>query len=279
MATQSKPVPRGGGLPAERTLGRGRPITVRRPRYGKTQVVGASGRVVLWAEAIVVAWLLVVYDAINNLAPVSRVAALGRARSLLAFETSLHINVELTLNRWLAGHAALGYIASTYYDLAHFLVTFGVLGILLWKRRDLYPQLRTQLVLINLIAFAVFWRYPVAPPRMLADGGFHDIVARADALVDFHTGSLSHDANQYAAFPSLHAAWAMWSCLAIWRMVSRPVVRIVAVAMPFVTALVVIATGNHFVIDVVGGAATFAVAWLASRYIQRLALVLRRRST
>ncbi len=99
-------------------------------------------------------------------------------------------------------------------------------------------------MLINLIAFIIFWRYPVAPPRMLAGAGFRDIVARADALVDFHSGSLAHDANQYAAFPSSHVAWATWSARAIWRMVRRPTVRMMAVVMPLLTALTVLATGT-----------------------------------
>ncbi len=228
-------------------------------------------------------WLLVAYDAINNLAPVSRAAALSRAQSILAFESSLHINIELALNRWLAGHAILGYVASTYYDLAHFVITFGVFGLLLWKRRDLYPRLRTQLVLINLIAFVIFWRYPVAPPRMLVADGFRDVVARADALVSFHSGSLAHDANQYAAFPSLHVAWAMWSALAIWRIVRRRIVRVVAVLMPLLTAFTVLATGNHFVLDVVAGAATFSLAWRLTPAVLRFAswmrLVVRQRAS
>jgi membrane-associated phospholipid phosphatase len=227
-----------------------------------------------WFEAIVL--VLVAYDAINNLAPVLRAAALSRALSILAFERSLHINIELTLNRWLADHSILGYIDSTYYDLGHFLITFGVFGVLLWKRRDLYPRLRTQLVLMNMIAFVVFWRYPVAPPRMLVGAGFRDIVARTDALVSFHTGRLAHDANQYAAFPSLHVAWAMWSARAILRITHRPLIRVLAVLMPLLTAFTVLATGNHFVLDVLAGAATFALAWLLTAPLHRLASWIRR---
>lgn len=229
----------------------------------------------IWFEVLVVVWLLVAYDAINNLAPLRRAAALGHAQSVLSVERSLHIDIELTLNRWLSHHAALGYIASTYYDLGHFLITFGVLGFLVWKRRSLYGALRTQLVLINVIAFVVFWRFPVAPPRMLASFGFQDVVARTDALVSWHTGGLARSANQYAAFPSLHVAWAMWSGLALWRMFPRPAVRAVAVAMPVLTAFVVLATGNHFVLDVFAGALTFLLAGSLVPATRRVAVVAR----
>jgi membrane-associated phospholipid phosphatase len=240
-----------------------------------TSGLGRTIRAAPWFDALVIAWLLALYDAINNLAPLARGEALSRARGVLALERSLHIDIELTLNRWLAHRPILGYLASTYYDLAHFAVTFGMLGLLWWKRRDLYKTMRTHLIVINLIAFVIFWRFPVAPPRILSSLGFSDLVARTDALVSWHTGGLSHDANQYAAMPSLHVAWASWSALAIWRTVRRSIGRLVALLMPLFTAFAVIATGNHFVLDVLAGAATFAVAWILTPQLQRLASRLR----
>ena len=71
-------------------------------------------------------------------------------------------------------------LLSYYYDNAHFIVTFGLLGWLWWKRADIYRPLRNALVLVNVIAFAVFWLYPVAPPRMLR--GFTDVVAASGAF-------------------------------------------------------------------------------------------------
>ena len=239
-------------------------------RHLRVGVRAALG-VVPWFDALVIAWLLLLYDAINNLAPLQRAVALRRAADVLSLERKLHIDIELTLNRWLAHEPLLGYIAGTYYDLGHVFVTFGVLGVMWWKRRDLYKSMRSQLVLVNLVAFIVFWRFPVAPPRMLANLGFSDIVAKSDALVSWHTGRLARDANQYAAMPSLHVAWAMWSARAIWRMVPRRSVRGLAVVMPFLTALVVIATANHFVLDVVSGAATFLLAGVTVPSMRRLA--------
>ena len=75
-----------------------------------------------------VAWLAWVYDAINNLAPLREAVALAHGRSIFSLEQSLSFTPELTLNRWLAGHHVLGTILSYYYDNAHFVVTFGLLG-------------------------------------------------------------------------------------------------------------------------------------------------------
>ena len=116
-----------------------------------------------------------------------------------------------------------GLLLSDYYDNAHFAVTLGLLGWMWWRRADIYRPLRTALVLANVIAFAVFWRYPVAPPRMLR--GFTDVVASTGAIGSWHTGSLASHANELAAMPSLHIAWAVWCTVVIWQLSSRVLVR------------------------------------------------------
>jgi hypothetical protein len=213
-----------------------------------------------WSELLVIAWLAWAYDAINNLAPVREKLALAHGRAILGFEQSLHIAPELTLNRWLAAHNTLASILSYYYDNAHFIVTFGLLGWLWFKRADIYRPLRSSLVAINVIGLLVFWRYPVAPPRMLIANGFTDIVASSHTFGSWHTGSLATDANQFAAMPSLHIAWAAWCTLVLWRLSSRVWVRVLALLYPCLTAFAVLATGNHYVLDLFGGLATFAVA-------------------
>jgi hypothetical protein len=225
-----------------------------------------------WVELLVIAWLAFVYDAINNLAPVRMHLAIVHAQGVLSLERALHLDPELTLDRWLAGHHTLGVLLSYYYDNAHFIVTFGLLGWLWWKRADIYRPLRNALVLVNVIGFTVFWLYPVAPPRMLA--GFTDVVAASGAFGSWHTGSLASQANQYAAMPSLHIAWAVWCTLAIWQITRRPWARVLAVLYPCVTAVAVLATGNHFLLDLVGGLVTLglslAIAWLLSDLAKRI---------
>jgi PAP2 superfamily len=213
-----------------------------------------------WVEALVIVWLCWIYDAITNLAPLRLHAAISHAQDVLALERSLHLDPELALNRWLAGHHTLGLILSDYYDNAHFVVTLGLLGWLWWRRADLYRSLRNSLVLVNVLAFIVFWRYPVAPPRMLTSHGFTDVVASTHAFGSWHTGALASQANQLAAMPSLHMAWAAWCAMVLWRLSERRWVRGLALLYPCVTALAVLATGNHFALDLVAGLAALACA-------------------
>jgi membrane-associated phospholipid phosphatase len=221
----------------------------------------APARTRWWVELLVIGWLLFVYDATNNLAPLRLSTALGNGRGILHVEQALRIDPELSLDRWLASHHTLATILSNYYDNAHFVVTLGLLGYLWFSRADLYRPLRNSLVLVNVIGFVVFWRFPVAPPRML--DGFTDVVASTHAFGSWHTGPLASQANQLAAMPSLHMAWAAWCGLALWRISARRWVRALALLYPCLTALAVLATGNHFVLDLVGGMLALALAvWL-----------------
>lgn len=235
-----------------------------------------------WIEALAIVWLCWIYDAITNLAPLRLHAALNHAREILSAEQTLHLDPEHTLDRWLAAHHTLGVVLSYYYDNAHFIVTLGLLGYLWWRRADIYRPLRNSLVLANVLGFVVFWRFPVAPPRMLP--GFTDVVAASHTVGSWHTGALASQANQLAAMPSLHIAWAVWCTLVIWQITTVRWLRVLGVIYPFVTAFAVLATGNHFVFDIFGGLATIAMSVLIVRALEgplRLSQMggLRRRSS
>jgi hypothetical protein len=221
------------------------------PAIDAPSLLAVQRRTRWWVEALTIAWLLWLYDAITNLAPLRLHVALAHAQGLLGLERTLHIDPELSLDRWLAGHHTLGLAISDYYDNAHFIVTLGLLGWLWWRQADIYRPLRNSLVLVNLLGFIVFWRYPVAPPRMLP--GFTDVVASTHAIGSWHTGALASHANELAAMPSLHMAWAGWCALALWRVSSRAWVRALGVLHAGLTAVAVLSTGNHFVLDLLGG--------------------------
>src|SRR5947209_13751516 len=98
---------------------------------------------------------------------------------------------------------------------------------------------------------------------MLTSLGFSDVVSSSHAFGNFHGGALASRANELAAMPSLHMAWAAWCALVLWRVSERRWVRVLALLYPCVTAFAVLATGNHFVLDLLAGLATLALALLA----------------
>jgi len=208
----------------------------------------------------VVGAFLWAYDEINNFNPFRRETAIGHGLSVMHVERRTHLDPELSLNRWLALHASLGRFLADYYDLAHFFVTLPLLAWVWWRYANRYRMLRNSLIGINVIGFAIFWLFPVAPPRMLASFGFVDIVAVTHAVGAWSTGALASQANEYAAMPSLHVAWALWCAVALWSIRRDVVSRTIAVGYAVMTAVVVMATANHYFLDVAAGVATTAVS-------------------
>ena len=74
--------------------------------------------------------------------------------------------------------------------------------------------------------------------------------------------------NLYAAMPSLHVAWAAWCAVAVIT-ATRSRWRHLAWLYPWVTVLVVLASANHFLLDVAGGLAVLGLGLLGTTGKQR----------
>ena len=214
-----------------------------------------------WLDVLVVASLGWLYDLVNDYPPVRQGLAEVHARSVLHLERAVHLDPERALNRWLAARHALSQMTVFWYENVHGVVVIGMFLALWWLRPDLLRRLRAVLVIVSVAALAVFWSFPVAPPRMLVNDGYVDLVSRVDHVPVWHAGAVAVESNQLAALPSLHLAWGIWAALAVWQMCRWTWLRALAVAYPLVTLFAVMATANHFLADAVAGALlTFAVA-------------------
>ncbi|HTV11609.1 MAG TPA: phosphatase PAP2 family protein [Acidimicrobiales bacterium] len=215
-----------------------------------------SKRTPIFVELAWVVFLVWIYNWIQDFAPLRREQAFSNARAILSFEMRTGLDPERVLDHWLAYQHVLAYVASNFYGIAIFAVTFGFAAWTWLRRPDIYVPLRNEIVLANLIAFAVFWAFPVAPPRMLP--GFIDVVAKAGGL-GWHNTLVRH-ADQLAAMPSMHLGYAVWCSLVAWRLArsraSKAVALVFGLSYPLLTALAVMATANHYLVDVLAGVAT-----------------------
>lgn len=213
-----------------------------------------------WSQLAVIGLLLWVYDEINDLSPLHKATAFRHAVDVLHLENTLHLNPELALNQLLAAHLTIGRWLGDYYNLAHFVVTLTVLGWVYWKHPDHYRLLRNSIIVMNVVGFLVFWTWPLAPPRMLPGSGFVDIGVVTHSFGSATQNStIAEHANEYAAMPSLHVAWALWCLVAVWSVRKDVLMRSLLALHVLSTCVVVMATANHFFLDVVAGAATAAV--------------------
>jgi hypothetical protein len=187
----------------------------------------------------------------NEFAP-----ALHRAQELVRFERYAGLDWEHPLNQFFARHDVVGLFGSYWYSTAHYVVTLVVLVWLYVRHRSHYATLRSALLVATLLALGLYLMLPTAPPRFL--DGFVDVLNLhsaqgwwgADASAPRGLGQLT---NELAAFPSLHAGWALWVAIAVHEVSGNRVLRALGWAYPVVTALVIVGTGNHWMLDVIVG--------------------------
>ncbi len=231
---------------------------------GRTQVLDRSAvRPSLVGEVMVAVVLLVFYDHLRSLTPIRQSQATAHGYRLLDLEGVFR--VESAVNSWVASHHALSVMSVDYYQFLH----FGVAGaVLVWcyvRRPDIYRVGRNALLVVNTVGLVAFALYPVAPPRLLPGAVFADLVARAG----YGTTHGPLPMNAYAAMPSLHLAWAGCAAMTGIALTRNQWARAAFVLHPVLTAVVVVGTGNHYVADVVAGAALGLAACATAIWIAR----------
>ncbi|MGE5594741.1 MAG: phosphatase PAP2 family protein [Hyphomicrobiales bacterium] len=182
----------------------------------------------------------------------------ANAMRILDFERALGSNHEGAIQDWLGPTSTATRLANTIYSF-YFLPFVGC--VLLWLLlfdRTAFRIMRNALgvsVVLTVIAITLF---PVAPPRLVPEAGIIDTVVAVGRQHSF--------ANEYAAVPSLHVGWMALAGYSLaltmrsrWR---YPVAVVPGLAM----LLVVIATGNHYWVDGVVGAAFSLVPAFAMSY-------------
>jgi PAP2 superfamily len=202
------------------------------------------------------------YALIRLAVKASRTAAFAHAAELWRAERTLHLDIEPSLNHLAAAHAALAETAGYYYGLLNFIITPLVLAWLWLRRPTAFGPLRSALVLSTTAANLVFWTWPAAPPRF-AVPGMTDVLVRYHILGAGDPRGPDRLVNLYAAMPSLHVAWACW-CAAAVVIATRGRWRHLAWLYPAATTFVVLASANHFVLDVAAGLAVMALGLLAA---------------
>ncbi len=211
-------------------------------------------------EVTLVTVVLLLFIRLHAAAGTDVGAATANALSLQAAEQGLRVDIELTTNRWLTGHAVLVTPAVLIYRLYYVVL----LGVLLWaflRHRAVYRHVRRTLVVMCGLALLVFWALPVSPPRF-ALPGIVDVIADHDIVGSQPSRDLSSGVNHFSAMPSLHVGWSAWCAYAVWLglRTSHPRAAALAWLFPILMAIDVLATGNHYVLDLAGSAVLLIVA-------------------
>jgi membrane-associated phospholipid phosphatase len=152
------------------------------------------------------------------------------------------------------------------FGLGYMALHLGATGAaLLWTHRcrpsEAYVKLRTALLVASGVGLVGFVLFPTAPPR-LAALGIADSVSHG--TVNLNASTLHWLYNPYAAMPSMHVAYATLVGYSLARWGRRRWLRWLGGLYPLWVAVEVVATGNHFVLDVLAGAIVAAGALIAA---------------
>jgi membrane-associated phospholipid phosphatase len=145
--------------------------------------------------------------------------------------------------------------------LSHFFATLVVAAVLWTWAHKQFSRFATMVCVLAVTGFATYALYPAVPPWLAAR---HGNTGQANRLIGIiwhhvpvaHYGSLfekgQNYANNVAAMPSLHAAYALLIALYLWRMVPRWA-RLPLALYPPSMAFALVYSGEHYVVDCIAG--------------------------
>jgi hypothetical protein len=173
-----------------------------------------------------------------------------------------HVIEQMTQRLADSSHILLTAAAWTYWNSE-----FTVIGLsLLWvyvRRHEWFARFRNTILLANMIGLVGYALMPTAPPWMFPALGFVDGVNHDSNLV----GAL---ANPYAAMPSLHAADALIVGIFLCLAARRRLVKVAWALWPAWVWFCVLATANHYWLDVLAGILVALVSfWTVGRLSRR----------
>jgi hypothetical protein len=208
----------------------------------------------LEAELAIVALVLLAWQAIRIPLEGDIGISLVHAEDVLRLEHALALDVEPGIIASLSSSSAPEALRWAYENV-HLPVLFGFVAAVRLLAPDRYPAIRTTFVVSFVPAVFVIGLYPLAPPHWLPRLGLGLPPSQAELTSG---GDLFH--NSTAAAASQHFGFAVFVAATLVWLFPRSPLAWAALAYPAFVFLVIVGTGNHYVLDCVVGTLTFALA-------------------
>ncbi len=238
----------------------------RGPAAARPGRIDGSLRHGLLREAFLVAAAIVAYFVVRNISAGGARDAFANARRLVDLEERLGIAWEDAIQGVVTSSETLVTLTNWVYIWFHWPVIIATAVALYLYRRRRYLIFRNALFVSGAIGFLFFALFPVAPPRLMDLGLVDTVTEQSRSYRALQPPGLT---NQYAAFPSLHVGWNIAVGIVLFTAASSLAVRTFAVVSPLAMAIAVVATANHFVIDVFAGLAVVLVGLAVALAIDR----------
>ena len=231
--------------------------------------MGATGLV---RQIVLVALAALAYFGVRGVTQGAVGTALDHAGDVIGAEQVIGVAWEASLQNLIIDHAWLVAAANWVYIYGHWPVVIGVLIWLFIKRREAFFALRDAIFISGAIGLVVFMAFPTAPPRLVELGLLDTVTDRSSSYRALQPPGLI---NKYAAMPSLHFGWNLLVGVVLFRLTGRRIVRVFAIGLPVAMGFAVVATANHYVLDVLAGAVVALAGLRLVGVVNRVVLALR----
>jgi membrane-associated phospholipid phosphatase len=234
------------------------------------------------AEAVGMIVLYRLYDFGRDQTVGTTADAFANARDIVSAERFLGIYWERPIQQAFLNADWFMAFWNIYYGTVHFVLPVVTLVWLYRKLPARYVRWRNTLVSMWAIAVLTFFLYPLMPPRLMpARYDFVDTAAEyynfgPQVKVEFGRDgqpterALAQYGNPFAAMPSFHVGWSTWCLLALWPLLRRRWLRALLIAYVFGVLFCITVTGNHWLLDAVGGWIVLALGYASAVAIDRI---------
>jgi membrane-associated phospholipid phosphatase len=228
---------------------------------------GLTLRVGWPSQALLFAAAYLAYGASRWIVSGDHSTAVEHAHWIVELEQAIGVAVETSVQGALDGTEVLWLLNHAY--LAAQVVVVPAALIWLYRRdRERYRLLRDTVLITWLLALPVFGLFPVAPPR-LADLGMVDTISQQTGLA-LDSKLTTSFYNPLAAVPSLHCGFALAVAVSLASTARHRWSRALALAWAPTIFLAVVATGNHYILDIVAGVAITGAGYALARQLPRI---------
>ena len=221
-----------------------------------------------------------VYDRLRDATMGSGRTALRNARDIVDAEKLLGLYQEHRIQQWFIDWDPFISFWNIYYGTVHFVMPVLALVVLYRSFPLRYVRWRNTLLFMLGLGLVGFWLYPLTPPRLMPSSyGFVDTAAEyfnfgpqqrivLDAAGEPSGASRAAFGNLYAAMPSLHAGWSTWTAFALVPVLRRRWLQVLVALYPVATLFAIVVTGNHWILDAVGGWIALALGYGLARLLE-----------
>jgi hypothetical protein len=213
------------------------------------------------AECGLMVALFMMYYVTRGIAAGKEAVAFGHAREVMHIEQKLGLFHEIGLQTRFMTEPSFVRFLNFIYAYTHLAVIIAFAVWVFLFHADRYPMIRNTFLAVLGSGLLIYILFPLAPPRFFPYTGFVDTLKMYSGI-NYDQQGISMLYNPFAAMPSLHVGFALFTGIGLIQVGRRPIHWILGVVYPLLMATAVVGTANHYILDVIVGSFITIMAYI-----------------